>query len=192
MRPIPANSWGGAAQALTALRTGRWFDHYGKSAAHAQLMQRWCAALIEDGNFRQQADPRDGRFTQGGPAGYSPAALVMVDFTWRLAGICESDRQLHWQIRPGLPASRGAQFSLRTDAGHRAQMSYDARGADLKLDGRRIGRLEGGAARLISGASGQLMSLVGIDERVQELRLLMPDRPPRNLSLGPHDSLSLN
>jgi hypothetical protein len=192
VRSIPPNSWGGAAQALTALRTGRWFDHYGKSAAHAQLMQRWCEALIEDGNFRQQADPRDGRFTPGSPAGYSPAALVMIDFTWRLAGICESDRHLHWHIRPGLAASRGAQFTLRTDTRHRAQLTYDARGAELKLDGRPLARFEGGAARLISTESGQLLSLVGIDERPQQLRLLMPDRPPRNLTLGPQESVSLN
>jgi hypothetical protein len=191
VRPIPANSWGGASQALTALRTGRWFDHYGKSAAHAQLMQRWCQALVRDGNFRQQADPLDGQFTQAGPPGYSPAALTMIDFTWRLAGICESGRQLHWHIRPGHAASRSARFSLRTDSGHRAQLSYDAQGADLKLDGRWIGRVEGGAARLVSGESGQVLSLASIDERVQQLRLLMPNRPPRELSLGPDASIRL-
>ena len=191
VRPIPVNSWGGASQALTALRTGRWFDRYGKAAAHARLMHGWCEALIRDGSFRQQADPLDGRFTQGGPPGYSPAALVMVDFTWRLAGICEAGRQLHWQVRPGHAASRGARFTLRTDTRHRAQMTYDARGADLRLDGRWLGRIEGGAARLITGESGQPLSLVGIEEAVQQLRLLMPHRPPRLLTLGPDDRISL-
>ncbi len=32
VRPIPRNSWGGASQALTALRAGRWFDHYHRPA----------------------------------------------------------------------------------------------------------------------------------------------------------------
>jgi hypothetical protein len=191
VRPIPANSWGGASQALTALRTGRWFDRYGKSAAHAQLMQRWCEALVRDGGFRQQADPLDGQFTRSGPPGYSPAALVMIDFTWRLAGICESGRQLNWHIRPGHAAARHAQFSILTDTRHRAQLSYDARGADLKLDGRWLGRLEGGAARLVTGESGQFLSLLGIDEHVQELRLLRPDRPPRTLSLRPDAEIKL-
>jgi hypothetical protein len=191
VRPIPANSWGGASQALTALRTGRWFDHYGKSAAHAQLMQRWCEALMQDGNFRQQADPRDGRFTRGEPSGYSPAALLMVDFTWRLAGICEAGRHLNWHIRPGHAASRSARFSIRTDTQHRALLTYDAQGADLKLDGRWIGRVAGGAARLVTTQTGELLSLVSIDERVQELRLLMPNRPPRQLSLGPDAQISL-
>jgi hypothetical protein len=191
VRPIPANSWGGAAQALTALRTSRWFDHYGRSAAHAQLMHRWCEALRQDGAFRQQADPLDGRFSASAPPGYSPAALVLVDFTWRLAGVCESGRHLNWHIRPGHPAARGAQFSLRTDTQHRAQMVYDAQGADLRLDGRWLGRIEGGAARLVTGESGQLLSLVSIDARAQQLRLITPDRPIRPLWLGPDARISL-
>jgi hypothetical protein len=191
VRPIPVNSWGGAAQALTALRTSRWFDHYGKSAAHAQLMHQWCAALMQDGAFRQQADPRSGEFTQGGAPGYSPAALVMIDFTWRLAGVCESGRQLNWHIRPGHRAAQGARFTLRTDTKHRAQLVYDLHGADLRLDGRWLGRIEGGAARVVSGESGQLLSLVSIAERAQQLRLFTPDRPMRTLQLGPEARISL-
>jgi hypothetical protein len=191
IRPIPTNSWGGASQALTALRTGRWFDHYGKSAAHGHLMQRWSDALIADQGFRQQADPLNGRFTVNDPQGYSPAALVMVDFTWRLAGICESGPQLQWNFRPGHPAAQAAQFSLRTDAKHRAQLSYDAGGAQLRLDGRLIARLEGGAARLITGSSGQLQSLISIDENAQDLRLLVPGRPARQIHLKAEDRLAL-
>jgi hypothetical protein len=192
VRPIPRNSWGGATQALTALRTGRWFDHYGKSAAHAQLMHSWCEALQQDrNNFRQQADPLTGRFTEGSPPGYSPAALVMIDFTWRLAGICESGRQLNWNIRPGHAASRGAMFSVRTDTQRRAQLTYDANGADLRLDGQWIARVEGGAARLVTGESGRPLFLVGIDERAQTLRLSTRDRPARQLHLDPDARVSL-
>jgi hypothetical protein len=192
VRPIPANSWGGAAQALTALRTPRWFDHYGKSAAHAQLMHKWCEALQQDGTFRQQADPLDGRFSQGGASGYSPAALLMIDFTWRLAGVCESGRQLNWHVRPAHAAAKGARFTLRTDTRHRAQMVYDSHGAELRLDGRWLGRIEGGTARVVSGESGQLLSLVSIDERPQQLRLLRPGRPARSLRLEPETHLTLN
>ena len=193
VRPIPVNSWGGASQALTALRTGRWFDHYGKSAAHAVLMQRWCEALLADGNFRQQADPLDWAIYRAGqPPGYSPfAALVMIDFTWRLAGICESGGQLHWNVRPGQPVSQGARFSVRTDAGHRPQMTYDTHGALLSMDGRKILRLEGGAARVITADSGRLLSLVGIDEQEQHLRVQLPGEPVRNLNLAPGVPLSL-
>ncbi|HTQ35491.1 MAG TPA: hypothetical protein VMH77_00530 [Steroidobacteraceae bacterium] len=192
VRPIPQNSWGGASQALTALRTGRWFDAYGKSAAHAVLMQRWCEALIRDGNFGQQADPLDGRFTAGQPAGYSPAALVMMDFTWRLAGVCESDGQLQWNLRPGHAAARGARFSLRTDARRRAQLAYEARGAELRLDGRLLARVAGGAARVVTGASGQLLELVGMDEHPQQVRVQLPDGSTRMFALDPDARLRLD
>lgn len=191
VRPIPSNSWGGASQALTALRTGRWFDHYGKSAAHAELMRRWCEALMSAGQFTQQADPLDGRFTPGDAPGYSPAALVMVDFTWRLAGICESGRQLHWNVRPGQTVSRGANFSMRTDLGHRAQLRYDSQGANLNVDGRWIGRLEGGAGRLVTGESGALVAVVSIDERAQSLRLRRPGGPDHKIDLKPGERVDL-
>jgi hypothetical protein len=84
VRPIPRNSWGGASQALTALRAPRWMIHYGKQADLNHLMRRWCEAIVRDGNFRQQVDPRSGQFTQPDPGAYSPAALVFLDFARRL------------------------------------------------------------------------------------------------------------
>jgi hypothetical protein len=35
--------------------------------------------------FRQQIDPLTGDFTQPDPGGYSPAALVFLDFARRLS-----------------------------------------------------------------------------------------------------------
>ena len=84
VRPIPRNSWGGASQALTALRTLRWMDHYGKGAEQRVVMQRWCEAIIREGEFRQQMDPHTGVFTQPDPRGYSPCALVFLAFAQRL------------------------------------------------------------------------------------------------------------
>ena len=40
VRPIPHNSWGGASQALTALRAPRWMDYYGRSEELGYLMQQ--------------------------------------------------------------------------------------------------------------------------------------------------------
>jgi hypothetical protein len=80
VRPIPRNSWGGASQALTALRAPRWMAHYGKHAELEVLMRQWCEAIMRHGEFRQQMDPRTGEFTQPDPGGYSPAALVFLSF----------------------------------------------------------------------------------------------------------------
>ena len=86
VRPIPRNSWGGATQALTALRTPRWMPHYGKQAELDHLMRQWVEAISRYTEFRQQMDPLTGDFTRADPSGYSPAALVYLDFVRRLAG----------------------------------------------------------------------------------------------------------
>jgi hypothetical protein len=85
VRPIPRNSWGGATQALTALRAPRWMDFYGKQAELKHMMQQWCSAIMRSGGFRQQMDPLTGDFTMADPSGYSPAALVFLDFARRLS-----------------------------------------------------------------------------------------------------------
>lgn len=85
VRPIPRNSWGGASQALTALRAPRWMGFYGKRAELDHLMEQWCLAIMRSGGFRQQMDPLTGDFTMADPSGYSPAALVFLDFARRLS-----------------------------------------------------------------------------------------------------------
>jgi hypothetical protein len=86
VRPIPRNSWGGASQALTAMRTLRWMEHYGEGAAQRVLMQRWTEAIVRQGTFCQQLDPDTGVFTQPDPGGYSPCALAFLAFAERLHG----------------------------------------------------------------------------------------------------------
>ncbi|MFM6966725.1 MAG: MGH1-like glycoside hydrolase domain-containing protein, partial [Rhodoluna sp.] len=91
VRPLRYNSWGGPSQALTALRSLRWMEHYGKSEAQKVLMERWCEAFIRDG-FYQQIDPETGSFTKlqitGGNVpsfnSYSPSALAFLHFALRL------------------------------------------------------------------------------------------------------------
>jgi hypothetical protein len=84
VRPIPRNSWGGATQALTALRAPRWMEFYGKGAELKQMMAAWCEAIMRHIEFRQQMDPITGDFTQADPSGYSPAALVFLEYARRL------------------------------------------------------------------------------------------------------------
>lgn len=107
VRPIPRNSWGGASQALTALRAPRWMSYYGKQAELDHMMLKWCSAVMrhmpeaqtpqdQSRIFRQQMDPLTGEFTgyappnapPGGPqdpGGYSPCALAFLDFARRLS-----------------------------------------------------------------------------------------------------------
>ncbi|EIP99089.1 hypothetical protein OpiT1DRAFT_03593 [Opitutaceae bacterium TAV1] len=83
VRSLPPNSWGGASQALTALRAPRWFDHYGKTADLEHLMLRWLEAIVRAPGFMQQMNPWTGEFSTS-PA-YSPAMLVFTTFAERLA-----------------------------------------------------------------------------------------------------------
>jgi hypothetical protein len=41
-----------ATQALTALRTPRGMEHYGKYADFTHLMTRWLEVLVHSGQFR--------------------------------------------------------------------------------------------------------------------------------------------
>jgi len=48
------------------------------------LMAAWCEAIMRHIEFRQQMEPLTGDFTQADPSGYSPAALVFLEFARRL------------------------------------------------------------------------------------------------------------
>jgi hypothetical protein len=84
VKPIPQNCWGGASQALTALRTPRWFPHYGKDEDHKHLMKQWVEAIMRSPYFMQQVDPWTGEFTDCKTRDYSPCMLVFTDFVDRL------------------------------------------------------------------------------------------------------------
>ncbi len=192
VRPIPANSWGGASQALTALRAGRWFDHYGRSAEFTTMMDQWCEAIQADMSFRQQIDPDTGVFTKGADEpNYSPCALVMVDYTWRLIGVREEADALHWTVRPKHPAAQGATLSMRTDAGRQAAMRYGAGGAEISLDGRLLGTVTGGSARIITDGAGVPKTIVGVDPAPQRLRLRLAGAASRSLVVRPNQRIAL-
>jgi len=193
VRPIPANSWGGAAQALTALRAGRWFDHYGRSAEFTTMMNQWCEAIQADMSFRQQIDPETGVFTKGADEpNYSPCALVMVDYTWRLVGVREEVDDLHWTIRPGHPAAQGTTLSMRTDNGRLAVIRYGARRAECSLDGRLLATVVGGSVRLVTDASGTPTRLVGIDPAAQTIRLMLRGGGQRSITVRPNETVPVH
>lgn len=191
VKPIPRNSWGGATQALTALRAPRWFDHYGRSAEFTVMMDAWCKALMADMTFRQQMNPWTGAFTQVDAPGYSPACLVMYDYTWRLAGIVEEPEELWWNIRPSHPAADGSRFDMRTDGGHDARLEYTSKtSAEMYLAGVHVAKVDG-TARLITGLDGTPKALLGIAEKPQTVKVAIPGRPVRTVTLKPNQRLTL-
>jgi hypothetical protein len=182
VRPIPRNSWGGASQALTALRTPRWMEHYGKPADLAHLMRQWVDALLRAGDFRQQLDPLTGVFTADA-VGYSPAALVFIDFTWRLAGVRKIGDDLEWNIRPPAAPSSSS-FCLRVNQTLTAEIKYESGRARLYLNGRQL--LEtASTVRLITNRSGESQRVVGIASEKFQVVLQIGGQK-RALSIDPN------
>lgn len=188
VRPIPRNSWGGAAQALTALRAPRWMEHYGKPADLGYLMQQWVNALLRAGDFRQQLDPLTGVFTDDAP-GYSPAALVLIDFTWRLAGVRIVGDSLEWNIRPPAAPTRSS-FRLRVTPTLTAEMKYESGRAELFLNNQRILNTAS-TVRLITTQAGELRGAVGIVPDKSSVVLLRTGRPERKFSIEPNSRLEI-
>ena len=147
------------------------------------MMDRWCEAIQADAlqadmNFRQQLDPLNGQFTGESSSNYSPAALLMLDYTWRLAGMREEGDTLEWNVRPGHPAARSARFRMRN-----ADMKYDRQGAELRLGGRVLGRIDSGIARLVTDSRGVPTALVGISEQPQNVTIRLAGRASQEVAL---------
>jgi len=189
VRPIPRNSWGGASQALTALRAPRWMEHYGKPADLAHLMEQWVAAIVRQPQFRQQMDPLTGVFTVD-RGDYSPCALVLMDFTWRLAGVRQAGDELEWNVRPPTPAEK-ASFRLRIRNGRTAELNYAAGRAELTLHGKRICST-GEVVRLVTDLEGKLRRAVGIGAQASEVRVEHAAGVKHGFTIAPNESLELD
>jgi hypothetical protein len=187
VRPIPRNSWGGASQALTALRAPRWMEHYRKPADMAHLMQQWTSAILRENNFLQQMDPLTGTFTPD-PGDYSPAALVFMDFTWRLSGVRQIQNGLEWNVRP--PAQARARYSLRLNSAHTAELRYASGHAELFLNGKLLYRTSD-TVRLVTNLEGKLQGVAGIAAKTTHVVLRHVSGRERKFSIAPNSSMSL-
>jgi hypothetical protein len=187
VRPIPVNSWGGASQALTALRAPRWLEHYGKPVDLAHMMSQWIQALLAGPGFLQQLDPLTGEFTPAG-GGYSPAALVMVDYTWRLHGVRTEADKLEWNCRVPEGASH-TRFSLPLKGGA-AELSHGPDSSELFLKTKKLLTVKG-TARIVTDAKGKALRIVGIGPDTTQVGLLWPNRKTKSLQIEPNQVVQL-
>lgn len=192
VRPIPRNSWGGASQALTALRAPRWMEHYGKPADLAWMMQRWVDAIRRRGAFLQQLDPLTGDFTPDRD-GYSPAALVLLDFLWRLSGVRKQGELLEWNIRPPSQLRFGARFTAQVhgrDAELICSMNANTPLTRLKLKGRTIAQVSG-IVRLTTTRDGAFHQAIGIEPGTAEVTIRARGREKR-IKIAANETISLS
>jgi hypothetical protein len=183
VRPITVNSWGGPSQALTALRAPRWMEHYGKPADLAHLMERWTTAIAGADAFLQQMDPETGRFTSAA-GDYSPAALVMLDFTWRLAGVRQVGETLEWNVRPPATDVRSS-FRLKVSPTRVAELRYASGRAELVVNDT-VQYTTGDVVRLVTELDGRARSVSGISESSTRVVLTQPSGRTIEASLVPN------
>lgn len=188
VRPIPRNSWGGPSQALTALRAPRWMEHYGKPADLAYLMSQWNSAILRNGDFLQQMDPVDGTFTPD-QGDYSPAALVFLDFTWRLSGVRRVDDALEWNLRPPADAVRSS-FRLRVTPTRVAEIRYASGRGELFINDT-IQYATASTVRLVTDLEGNLRSASGIAREAMPVVLERASGETIELTVQPNASRSL-
>ena len=183
VRPIERNSWGGPSQALTALRAPRWMEHYGKPADLGHLMRQWTSAIAAAGTFLQQMDPANGAFTMD-TGDYSPAALVFVDFTWRLSGVRPSGDEIEWNVRPPA-AGVSASYRRRLSPTRVVEIRYAAGRAELRLNDRVL-YTTNGTIRLVTDAEGRLRSAVGSDAMPGRVVLTSASGQTRTIAVEPN------
>jgi hypothetical protein len=157
-------------------------EHYGKSAELAWMMQRWVEAIRRRSEFRQQIDPRTGDFTRPDPGGYSPAALVFLDYLWRLSGPRQEGSRLEWNLRP--PAGGKAVFRLTAFHTH-AILTYNPAAAVLEIGGKTIATVSG-TVRLVTNTRGGLEEAKGIASETIQVSIVQPDRAERKFTIAPN------
>lgn len=188
VRPIPRNSWGGASQALSALRTPRWMEHYGKPADLAHLMQQWVRAILRDPRFLQQLDPNTGIFTPD-VGDYSPAALVFTDFTWRLSGVRQLGDELEWNLRP--EANKRSSFRLRVSPTIIAELHYRGREARAVINGRAVCQSKQ-TVRIVTDQRGSIRRAVGLAAEKTDVLLKPVSGRGKRFTIGPNQTKDLN
>lgn len=165
VREIPRNSWGGASQALTALRTPRWFGHYGKDADLVHLMRQWVRALTAADGFMQQMNPWTGVFNTS--PGYSPAMLTLIEFVSRLHGVRRQGNELEWSC--GLLPDGATRCAFKLDGlGVRAELAQEKGEATLRLGGTDLARVRG-VGRIVTDLRGGLKRVVAISDGAPEV-----------------------
>jgi hypothetical protein len=189
VRPIPRNSWGGASQALQALRAPRWMEFYRKPADLAHLMNQWVEAIVRSGDFYQQLDPVTGEATKvGDSGGYSPAALVLLDFVWRLHGVRREGERIEWNCQP--PANSAKTVATIKTLRGTAQLQHSNGSSALTLAGKPILHVLG-TARILTDLTGKPTAITGTASATEQVRLTWPSGRSHKIEIAPNATHAL-
>ena len=148
------NSWGGASQALEALRAPLWLEFYQRFDVLEEIMRRWLEALMACDAFRQQMNPFNGAFNT--TERYSPSMLVLTDFIARRHGVKYAENGILWGTA-SVPQSAAHSFETRI-GGHRYRLEHQNGASRLWVDGR-LAAVAQGAGRVLTDWQGRVREI---------------------------------
>jgi hypothetical protein len=175
---------------LTALRAPRWMEFYGKPAHMAHMMRQWVKAILAaGGGLRQQMDPLTGEFSTADPSGYSPAALVLLDYAWRLHGVRQVGGTIEWNCCAPEKSAR-TETSIRTKRGP-AVLTHTQKESVMSIGGKTILRVKG-IVRILTDADGHVIQLAGISEETAQVDAVGPNGKKMKFAVAPNSIAQIN
>jgi hypothetical protein len=105
-------------------------------------------------------NPWTGEFTKNPQSGYSPAMLVMLDFTARRYGVRRQANTVVWTCQR--PASAAyCQYTLDDNRGH-FQLTQDGDTSTLVQDGRTLLTVSG-ACSVVTNRAGEVIAMTPLN-----------------------------
>ena len=178
------NTWGGAVNFLTLLRTPHAFEKHGRHVELTWIMQPIVSAISRMTRFGQCLSPWTGE--EGYTESYSPALLCALDYMERLCGIEPTPEGelrftglLPQTLDHGVKLADETAYSRRVD-GSLFELHNTREQCAVYKDGRLLYRFPAGA-RIITSRDGELRAVIGMSCRQVEglLRLDGHDMPLR-------------
>jgi len=162
------NSWGGAVNMLTLIRTPHAFEHHHRHVELTWIMQPILSAFSRMPEFAQCISPWTGE--AGYTRVYGPSILTMLDYIERLCGILMRPEGTVWftaltpyAMAHGKDVGMATAYS-RTIDGVKFEIVNTVQGAEVYRGGQLLMRLPRGV-RAVTGRDGTLQSLIGVSAR---------------------------
>ena len=172
-RNAPENNWSGQPEGLTYQRAILALENYGYDRLVTRLGGKLTAAVAENGcRFTQQFDPFTGRAslvsavshqpvnTDSGEEiqdAYGPTMLACLEYIAHRFGIHPHLGRVWFSLGSGKACEYDAVFY-----GHRYAVRSDGKRAEIRVDGKPLGRWDCGV-RLIAGETGEILNRLPIE-----------------------------
>ncbi|MBB3111612.1 hypothetical protein FHS18_003680 [Paenibacillus phyllosphaerae] len=162
------NTWGGATNFLSLIRTPHAFEHHGRHVELTWIMFPILAAMANMERFGQVLSPWTGE--EGYTESYSPAILCVLDYVERLCGIMPTPEGELWfgGLTP-YDFDHGEEIAshtayARTVDGATYELVNLPEGSEIVREGESWMRFPSGV-RIITDRKGELKGVLGLSTR---------------------------